>query len=211
MLPSAVASAIAADDLQALSNECLPSSLCLHAHYLWLNPKTQHLQQRTLLQVAAFHAALDTLSALLQAGVDVNAQSPDDGYSALHCACGNASSSRSSRAISFLLKCGARRELPNAHGRTPCELLTLETPQVRCLGHVGGRCGSKTLPDGEGHGMAALRPPARRWAPSPPCGPAPLSARSTGLSEHNKGLSRLRARSCGCCRRRGHQGHQTPC
>eukprot|EP00887_Chlorella_sp_A99_P000611 scaffold5.g611.t1 len=128
VLPPSVAQAIASDDLAAL-NDALPPTLSLHAHYLWLNPKTQQLQLRTLLQVAAHHAAVQVLAAMCEAGVDPNVQSPEDGFTALHCACTALEPAASPRAIGLLIKFGARREVPNSAGRTPCELLTLDNPR----------------------------------------------------------------------------------
>lgn len=136
-LPPAVAAAIGEGSITAL-NDALPPGFDLRAFWRWQNPRTGTLQQRTLLHVAAHHAAVELVLALLNAGCDVNAPAPDDGFTALHCACAAATSSSSARTIAALLRAGADREARCALGRTPCELLSLEAPSVSRIGMPEG-------------------------------------------------------------------------
>lgn len=122
-VPRELREALQADSVQALSS-AVSQGLCIDACY-WHND-----QQRNLLQLAAGLGAPQCTAALLAAGAPIDAASPSDGCTALHCACSNASSS-TARVIALLVRGGADKAARNHAGRTPCELLEQGTSQVR--------------------------------------------------------------------------------
>jgi ankyrin repeat protein len=122
-LPDFVLQAISADEPHALR---LPPGCTIDTIY-----RTADLKCRTLLQLAASHAAQNCVALLLEHGASVNLQAPGDGWTALHCACANANSPSSASCIALLLKCSADKGLANAAGHLPSDLLKLEAPQVR--------------------------------------------------------------------------------
>lgn len=124
----AVEAALSKDCVSSLSTAISQLGLSIHGFYDW---QTKHgVQQRDLLAMAAAACAPACVAALLGAGAEPNAPSPSDGNTALHCACSSASCS-TARIIALLVRAGADKLLPNHVGRTACDLLTLETSQVR--------------------------------------------------------------------------------
>lgn len=146
LLAPEVAAAIGEGSVAAL-NSALPPGCDLRAWHT-LSTSTGQYVQRSLLHVAAQHSAVDIVVALLAAGCDVNAAAPGDAYTPLHCACERATSSSSARTIAALIRAGADREARCALGRTPCELLAVDTH------HVSSLVATDALPTDGQHVMA---------------------------------------------------------
>lgn len=119
---AAALAALAKDDVAALS-AAVGAGLSIEGFY-W-----HAAQQRSLLQLAALAGAACCAAALLAAGAAVDAPSPSDGNTALHCACSTASSG-TARTIALLMKGGASRCALNHARQTPSDLLEQETSQV---------------------------------------------------------------------------------
>lgn len=91
--------------------------------------------RRTLLHVCAWSASLGEggLSALqecLRLGADVNAQSPDDGSTALHIAA-HAKGEFLTEALRVLIEHGADKELRDNLGRRPVDILMAQVRRTR--------------------------------------------------------------------------------
>lgn len=119
---AAALAALAKDDVAALS-AAVGAGLSIDGFYWHAG------QQRSLLQLAALAGAACCAAALLAAGALVDAPSPSDGNTALHCACSTASSG-TARTIALLMKGGASRSRLNHARQTPSDLLEQETSQV---------------------------------------------------------------------------------
>lgn len=128
MLCEAAVAAIAKDDVHALAEALQLHSLSFCEFYV--SPGAPQGPRRDLLSLAAAAGACSCVSALLAAGAQPNAQSPSDGFSPLHSACSSANSS-TARVIALLVRGGADKTLLNHAGLTACDLLTLDTSQVR--------------------------------------------------------------------------------
>lgn len=133
---AAAVAALAKDDVAALS--AVAPGLSIEGFY-WHSG-----QQRSLLQLASLAGAAACTAALLAAGAPVDAASPSDGNTALHCACSTASSG-TARTIALLMKGGASRAALNHARQTPSDLLEQETSQVSPIGGAGG---AQRLPPG---------------------------------------------------------------
>jgi hypothetical protein len=121
---AAALAALAKDDVAALS-AAVGAGLSIDGFYWHAG------QQRSLLQLAALAGAACCAAALLAAGAAVDAPSPSDGNTALHCACSTASSG-TARTIALLMKGGASRAALNHARQTPSDLLEQETSQAAC-------------------------------------------------------------------------------
>jgi hypothetical protein len=86
--------------------------------------------------VAAFYGSVEVVRFLLSAGCEVNARSPDDGYTALHCAA-SGGYAKSVEAITLLLRAGADRDIPDVNSLRPVQV-------IRC---GSGPPGSKEMSD----------------------------------------------------------------
>lgn len=135
---AAAASALAKDDVAALS-AAVAAGLSIDGFY-WHSG-----QQRSLLQLASLAGAAACTAALLAAGAPVDAASPSDGNTALHCACSTASSG-TARTIALLMKGGASRAALNHARQTPSDLLEQETSQVGPIEAAGT---AQRLPAGQ--------------------------------------------------------------
>lgn len=78
---------------------------------------------RTPLMMAAQHGCVEIMAYLLQEALaDPNIRAPGDGSTALHCAAAGGSV-RTLEAIGLLLNCGGDREVLDAAGRRPLDVL----------------------------------------------------------------------------------------
>jgi len=77
----------------------------------------------TLVHLAAYHGALETIAYLLSLGADGTSITQDgDELTPLHCAAAGGSQ-KAAEVIGLLLQCGADKETKDAHGRRPADLL----------------------------------------------------------------------------------------
>lgn len=160
-----VISFLAANDAAGFQGQFLQRGMDANALYLWAEGETLCL--RTLAHLAALHSATDVLAVLLlELGADARIASPDDGFTALHCACSRPTSLTTS-ILRLLLNAGADLEAQDKQGRTARDLLSLQAPQVGRSG-VGARVAAF---------MAGDRP-GLQHAPSGPCRRAFLTLRS---------------------------------
>ena len=118
-LPPELISALKANDAAAL-RACL-AALPLDVNQFFATEQGT----RSLAQCAAYHAASEVVAALLELGADPRAASPDDGSTALHCACSRPSAG-TTHVLRLLLAAGACLDATDAAGRTPRDLLSLE-------------------------------------------------------------------------------------
>lgn len=119
-----------------LRRKCMDQKRCVADAWVDWNPPDKPNAKpvrRNLTMIAAFTGQIEVLEYLLANGADPNARSPDDGYTALHCAA-EGGSSRSVEAISVLIRCGGDFSVLDFVGRRPidllCQLLQLPTTAV---------------------------------------------------------------------------------
>ena len=88
----------------------------------------------TLLHLAAYHGALDTVAYLLSLGADGTITTQDgDQLTPLHCAAAGGSA-KAAEVIGLLLQCGADKEAKDARGRRPADLLPPpEENKLECI------------------------------------------------------------------------------
>ena len=180
------------DLLAALQQNSLPALLQagvdLQTFYVWSNPRSGEVHLRSLMQLAAYYAATEVLGALISLGCALNTRSHDDGSTALHSACSNASSGTAAT-IALLVQAGASKDVPNRAGKLPCDLLQLQVRPLQAAGQPSGI--------GRGPGGADLGPPARSRRPRrrhrpPHPGAAPPSWTASATRPTTSGCSALR-------------------
>ena len=150
-LPAQIASILvldAADSLAALSS----AAAGLDAFYLVPTVRDSgRANLRNLLMLAASYGAPQCAAHLLAGGASANLPAPGDGSTALHMACQSAAGNppqATAHVIALLLSHGADRELRDATGRTPADLLTGHAGLVGA-GRLCLRCKSSTTHDGD--------------------------------------------------------------
>lgn len=129
-VPEDLLAALLANDSAAFQAALAQQCLQINSFFVWTDPKNDAVVLRSLVMIAAFHAATDVLLLLLTTGGDVKLHAPDDHSTALHCACSNMSST-TTLVISMLIQAGADLNAVDKHNRTAKELLSLGIMQAR--------------------------------------------------------------------------------
>jgi hypothetical protein len=114
--------AAANNQLQLLKHAIELQGIPVDVLLQWGPPGGFATQQRTLCQIAACSGCFDAVHYLLSKGADPNGKSPDDGYTALHCAAASGHP-RTAEIIAVLLHFGGSRDVLDASGRKPVDLL----------------------------------------------------------------------------------------
>lgn len=100
----------------------------------WARRKSEtgepELKRRTLVMIASQHGAVDVLQHLLKRGCNVDTQSPDDGFTALHCAF-SAGNPRLQQVLITLVKAGANTEIMDFRGRKAVDLYNIMTNESK--------------------------------------------------------------------------------
>lgn len=122
-LPEATIEALTADDPPSITLP--PCVTAVDALFSWQDANGVS-QLRTLLHLASYFGAVQTVRALLSvpaSAAGVNTASPSDGFTALHAACSHPVRG-TSRVIALLIQAGADKHAVDSRGRTPTSLLT---------------------------------------------------------------------------------------
>ena len=80
--------------------------------------------------IAAQSGAVDVLHYLLKRGCNVDTQSPDDGFTAMHCAF-STNNPRLQQVLIALVKSGANTEIMDFKGRKPVDLYSIMTNDMK--------------------------------------------------------------------------------
>jgi ankyrin repeat protein len=102
----------------AIEVQGVPADLLLQ----WAPPGV-YPRRRTLLMIAAASGCIEAVHYLLCNGANPDAQSPDDGFTALHCAA-ESGHARTAEIIAVVLHYGGCRDAVDMSGRRPVDLLS---------------------------------------------------------------------------------------